>query len=240
MIFRRLCVSLLTRSVSFPGHRTQDLDEVVKLLSQCVDDRHLSLPDRFLYTSLWAFAARNRRHPSVSKAYESAVPLMQDTLLSAPTLQLQHATFAKTFHVSHKVPLDYASYQVDLHRLEEAVETLERGRALLWSEMRHLRASIDRLQKDHPQLGHEFEVISRDLEELTKSIPPSHRVLSIDDDAADDLRAVDPFGRLLLKQRGLLNERDDLISRIQALPGFDNFLTPPSFVPPLRRVLSLS
>ncbi|KAH9024159.1 hypothetical protein EDB85DRAFT_1894470 [Lactarius pseudohatsudake] len=197
----------------FERHRTQDLDEVMKLLSQCVDDRHLSLPDRFLYTSLWAFAARNRRHPSVSKAYESA---------------LQHATFAKTLHVSHKVPPDYASYQVDLHLLEEAVETLERGRALLWSEMRRLRASIDQLQKDHPQLGHEFEVISRDLEELTKSIPPSHR-LSIDDDAADDLRAVDPFGRLLLKQRGLLKECDDLISRIQALPGFDNLLTPPSF-----------
>ena len=71
-------------------------------------------------------------------------------------------------------------------------------------------------------------LVNRDLEELTKSIPPSHK-LSMDDAAADGLRAVDPFGRLLLKQRGLLNERADLISKIQALPGFDSFLRYPSF-----------
>ncbi|KAH9052214.1 hypothetical protein EDB87DRAFT_1581906 [Lactarius vividus] len=80
---------------------------------------------------------------------------------------------------------------------------------------------------EHPQLGHEFVAINKDLEELTKSIQPSLE-LNIDD-AADNSRAVDPFGRLLLKQRGLLKERDSLTSRIRALPGFDSFLTSPSF-----------
>jgi hypothetical protein len=108
--------------------------------------------------------------------------------------------------------------------------TLERGRALLWSEMRYLRASIDQLLLADPQLGRKFAANSRDLEELTKSKPPSHK-LSMDDVAADsdDLRAVDPFGRLLVRQRQLLKERDDLISKIRALPGFDSFLASPSF-----------
>ncbi|KAH9013596.1 hypothetical protein EDB85DRAFT_1899637 [Lactarius pseudohatsudake] len=124
----------------------------------------------------------------------------------------------------YSLSLDYASYQVHLHQLEEAVETLERGRALL---------GLKCVTFERPQLGHEFVAISKDLEELTKSIPPSHK-LSIDDDAADnsradDLRAVDPFGRLLLKQCQLLKEHDNLTSRIRALPGFDSFLTPPSF-----------
>jgi len=154
--------------------------------------------------------------------------LMQDTLLFAPTLQRQHATLAETHSITHTMPLDYASYQVDLHQLKEAIVTLERGRALLWSEMRHLRASIDQLLQVHPQLGHKFTAVNRDLEELTKSMSPGLD-LNMDDGAADDLRAVDPFGRLLLKQRGLLKERDNLISQIQALPGFDSFLTPPSF-----------
>ena len=35
------------------------------------------------------------------------------------------------------------------------------------------------------------------------------------------------FGHLLPKQRRLLKERDNLISQIQALPGFDRFLTSP-------------
>ncbi|KAH9013452.1 CHAT domain-containing protein [Lactarius pseudohatsudake] len=228
-----LSASFLARLIYFPGHRTQDLDEIMELFSQCANNARASLPTRFQYSCIWAFIARGHLHPSVSKAYESAVSLMQDALLFAPTLQQQHATLAKPFFNTDPVSLDYASYQVDLHRLEEAVETLESGRALLWSEMRHLRASIDQLQQEHPQLGHEFAAINKDLEELTMSIPPSHK-LRIDDDAADnsradDLRAVDPFGRLLLKQRELLKERNNLTSRIRALPGFDSFMTSPSF-----------
>jgi hypothetical protein len=94
--------------------------------------------------------------------------------------------------------------------------------------MRHLRASIDTLQQVDPQLGDKFAVVSRELEELTKSIAPSHK-LNMDDDRADDVRAVDQFGRVVLKQRGLLKERDKLICQIRALPGFDRFLTSPSF-----------
>ena len=224
---RRLSMSLLTRSERFPGHRTQDLDEGLKLLSQFVKDEHVNLPDRFQSACVWASVARRDRHSSVSTAYGCAVSLMQDTLLFAPTLQLQHTTLA-TSEDTHSMPLDYASYQVDLGQLQEAIETLEKGRALLWSEMRHLRASIDQISKADPDLGRKFAAVNRDLEELTKSIPPSHKV-SVDDGAVDGLRAVDPFGRFLLKQRGLLKERDKLISQIQGLPGFDSFLASPSF-----------
>ncbi|KAH9057580.1 CHAT domain-containing protein [Lactarius vividus] len=224
---RQLSLSLLTRTRSFPGHRTQDIDEGLELLSQYVNDGHASWPDRSHIACLWASLARDFRHPTVSTAYESALSLMQSSLLFAPTLQLQHATLA-TSDRSHSIPLDYASYQVDLGQLEGAIETLERGRALLWSEMRNLRAPIDQLLQAHPNLGHKFAAISRDLEEITQSVPPSHK-LGMDDSTTDDLMVVEPFGHLLLKQRTLLKERDNLISQIQALPGFDNFLTSPSF-----------
>src|SRR6266702_4772198 len=223
----QLSRSLLTRYTSFPGHLLQDLDEGLELLSQWTNNGHPSLPERFRSACEWVSTARRTRHPSLSTAYESALSLMQRALLFAPTLQLQHATLA-TSDVSQNMPLDYASYQIDLGQLEEAIETLERGRALLWSEMRHLRTSVDQLVQEDPHLGHKFAAVNRDLEELTKSIPPSHK-LSIDDVAADDLMAADLFGRLLLKQRRLLKERDKLISQIQALPGFDSFLTSPPF-----------
>ena len=226
-VFSRLCRSLLKRFGCFPGRRMQDLEEGLELLSQCVNDRQGNLLVRFQFACEWATVARRTGHSSVPSAYESAVSLMQDALLFAPTLQLQHATLAKS-HDYHTMPLNYASYQVNGHQLEDAIATIERGRALLWSEMRHLRTSIDRLRQADPQLGSRYAVINRDLEELTKSIPPSHR-LDIDSGAADDFRAADPFGRLVLKQRKLLKERDNLISKIQALPGFDRFLTSPSF-----------
>ena len=44
-----------------------------------------------------------------------------------------------------KMLLDYASPLVHTSQLKQAIEALEQGRALLWSEMRYLRPSIDRL-----------------------------------------------------------------------------------------------
>jgi hypothetical protein len=219
--------SLLLRSHHFPGYRTQDLDEALEVLSQYVSSAYESLPERFHFGCVWAFYARRFRHSSVSTAYETALSMKQDTVLFSPTLQLQHTTLA-AHDITQSLSQDYASYRVDQHQLEEAIEVLERGRALLWSEMRHLRTSIDQLLSADPVLGHKFAAVNRDLEQLTKSVPPSHK-LNMDDGAADGLRAVDPFGRLVLEQRGLLKERARLISQIQALPGFDSFLMSPPF-----------
>jgi CHAT domain-containing protein len=223
----QISLSLLTRFMYFPGHRPRDLDEGMELISQCVHDRHASLSDRFRLACEWASVARRTRHPSVCTSYETAVSLMQDFLPFAPTLTLQHATLA-TYDDSHRIPLDYTSYRIDVHQLEQAIVTLERGRALIWSEMRHFRAPVDQLLQGDPQLGQKFAAVTRDLEELTKSIPPSHK-LNVDDGGVDGVRAVDAFGRLLLNQRRLLKERDELISQIQALPAFNSFLAPLSF-----------
>jgi CHAT domain-containing protein len=222
-----LSKSLLARAHFFPGYCIKDLDEAMELATQCVNDEHVRLPDRLQLACQWTYCARNNQHPSVSTAYETFMSLMQDVLLFAPTLQLQHFTLA-AHKATHRMPLDYASYQVDLQQLEEAIEILERGRALLWSEMRHLRTSIEQLLELDPDLGYKYAAVNRDLEELTKSVPRSHK-LNMDDRAADELRAVDPFGRLVLKQRNLLKERANLISQIQSLPGFHSFLTSPSW-----------
>ena len=234
MTLPNLSVSLFTRSREFPGYRTQDVDEGLETLSRYVkNDVGASLPKRFKFACLWARTARSIRHPTTSTAYETTLSLMQDTSLFSPTLQLQYTTLAnlardKTDDIAYSLPLDYASYQIDHHQLEKAIETLERGRSLLWSEMRRLRVSVDQLLKAHPDLGRSFAAVNRDLEELTKSAPPSHKLTMVGD-TADGIRAVDPFGRLLLKQRGLLRKRAELISQVRALPGFESFLTSPSW-----------
>ena len=209
------------------GHRmTQDLQEMVELLPQYLNDgsQLLNLPHRVHAACSWAFLARVTQHPTT----ETALSLMQDISPFSPTLQLQHATLTTLPVQSHNMPGAYASYQVERGQLEQAIETLERGRALLWSEMRHLRTSIDQLLDADPELGCKFAALNRDLEELTKSIAPSHEI-SMNDAVADDLKAGDQFGSLLRRQRELLKERGKLISKIRALPDFDRFLTFPLF-----------
>ena len=227
-----LLSSLFIRSSIYPGgHRMpmQDFQEIIELSPQFLDDasRLRSLPRQFRVAFLWACCAQSIQHQSTSMAYKTALSLMQDITLFSPTLHLQHDTLTNLL-AYHEMPLAYTSYQVEQGQLEQAIETLERGRALLWSEMRHLRAPIDQLLDQHPKLGPEFAALNRDLEELTKSIAPSHK-LNMDDVVANDFRAGDQFGSLLRRQRGLLKERDRLISEIRSLPGFDRFLTFPSF-----------
>ena len=228
--FVGLLGALNARSEISIGHRTQDLQELVELIPQHLDDGSwmMGLKGRFYFACSWALYAHAIQHPSTSTAYETALSSMQEIAASSPTLQLQHATLTTLPAFFHGVPLGYASYQVERGQLEQAIETLERGRAFLWSEMRRLRTSIDQLLDADLELGHKFAALNRDLEELTKSIPPSHK-LNMDDTVADDLRAGDQFGGLLRRQRGLLKERDNVISQIRALPSFDRFLTYPLF-----------
>ena len=63
------------------------------------------------------------------------------------------------------------STQVD-SRLEQAIEALERGVALLWSQMRGSHTPVDQLIAVDPHLEGMFVAIYRDLEMLTMSVSP--------------------------------------------------------------------
>ncbi|KAI0248471.1 CHAT domain-containing protein [Lactifluus subvellereus] len=191
------------------NHHREDLDEAILLLQKSIDYESGNPPDKLQDACNWVNLARTTAHPSLSTAYKIAMSWMQRSLVFAPTLHTKHAHLT-AIRQANKMPLAYASYRVETGRLEQAVETLEQGRALLWSEMRGLRTSIDRLSVANPALATKLAIINRDLETLT-------------------IGGMDMFGQLLKKQRTLLDERDVLTSQIQALPGFENFLKTPPF-----------
>jgi CHAT domain-containing protein len=92
--------------------------------------------------------------------------------------------------------------------------------------MRGLRTSIERIRSaTDSHLADEYAAINRELEMLTFALSPSSNV----DCGTSDLGEMDPFGNHIVRQRKLLDEREKLVSRIRALPGFDTFLEPPSF-----------
>jgi hypothetical protein len=78
---------------------------------------------------VWVRIARQIRHPTIQTAYKSVMSLMHKYMSFAATVSIQHARHVATGEDHQNIPLDYASYQIDLGRFEEAIETLEQGRA---------------------------------------------------------------------------------------------------------------
>ena len=203
----------------------EDLDEITQLCQMAVNQGAIKIPDRLLFSCRWAQLARIHGHPSISTAYHYALSLVQDSLTFAPTVDIQHSRLVAMRNECETLPLDCASYQVDTGQLQTAIETLERGRALIWSEMRGLRSSIDQLRASDPDLADKLTTINQDLEELTLTFSQNN----YGDGGEEGLEGMDPFSRLVVRQQGLLDDRDKLISQIRARNGFESFLKSPSF-----------
>ena len=206
-------------------HSRKDLDEIMQVCPRVVDDRSIKVPDRFQCSCLWAHIARFYSYPCTSTAYDYALSLMQDSLTFAPTVDIQHSRLVAMRNNYETLPLDCASYQVHTGQLQRAVETLKRGRALIWSEMRGLRSSIDQIRVSDPDLADKLAAINQDLEVLTLTLAQK----TYGGGGEEGLEGMDPFGRLVVRQQGLLEDREKLISLIRSRKGLVSFLEPPSF-----------
>jgi CHAT domain-containing protein/tetratricopeptide (TPR) repeat protein len=221
-----LLVSLIGRVKWF--HRREDFEELMQLCSELANSASGVVFTRFDIACIWAREERGYMHPSTSIAYETAMSLLQETLVFCPTLQTQHHRLSQAFIEGERLPLDYASYQIQNGQVKQAVETLERGRALIWSEMRGLRTSTDQLRAADPALADKFADINQRLEAVTMSV-----ALGDDNEIGRSETGTGhrehSIGHLVLAQHRLLEERNTLIAHIQSLPEFEHFLKPPSF-----------
>jgi len=223
-VIDRLVVALSIR-FSLSGDQ-KDFDEVMRLVSVACNDTYTSVRDRFLMSRNWTDNARRNGHQTTETAYETAISLMQDALLFAPTLETQHFNLVALRNACEELPLDIASYEVGRGRLKEAIQALERGRALIWSELRGLRTSIHQLEVD-PHLAEEFTAVNRELETLTTSISPG--TVMKDSDTLEAGTGMDKFGRVVVRHRELLAKRQELVSKIRSLPGLEGFSETPTF-----------
>jgi len=203
----------------------EDLDEIMQLYKKFADHRGTRSPYRFHNSCEWAQLARIYGHPSTSTAYDYALSSMQESLTFAPTVDIQHSRLVAMRINYETLPLDCASYHVRTGHLQRAVETLERGRALIWSEMRGLRSSIDQLRASDPDLADKLAAINQDIEVLALTSSQNN----YGDGGEEGVEGMGPFGRLVVRQQRLLDDRDRIISQIRTRKGLESFLKPPSF-----------
>ena len=219
---------MLHHALLLRGPHPQDFEELMQLWPELANDVSGEVFTRFQISCYWAANARANLLPSTALAYETAMSLLQETLVFCPTLQTQHHLLANALRKGGRFASDYASYRIENGQVQQAIETLERGRALIWSEMRGLRTSTERLRAAYPVLADKFTDINQRLEWVTMSVAQSD-----DNDLGKTLgetgRHEHSINHLVLTHRRLLDERTSLISHIQSLPGFEHFLNSPSF-----------
>jgi len=124
------------------------------------------------------------------------------------------------------LPFDYTSYQIDISKLNQAIETLEGGRSLLWAEMCSLCPSINQIRFVDPHLADNLVMVNRHLETLTLAADSPENIV---DGGDSNIERTDPFGDFVVWHWKLLDDCKKLIVQIQALPGFNTFLKSPSF-----------
>ncbi|KAF8268564.1 CHAT domain-containing protein [Lactarius quietus] len=229
-IINQLVSSLLTRE-NLLG-RIEDPREAIRLIAMAIENQYGQESHRFQLSCVWAIIARRIGHPTTLTAYGTAMSLLQKVLSFVPTVSIQHARLVAMGVSCQTMPLEYASHQIDLGQIENAIETLEQGRALLWSEMRSLRAPMAQFVEEDSPFAKRFVEINQELEALTMSVTPSGRLEIEDGVVAQGKDWMDPFGQHIVKRQKLVEERDALISQIQGQPrleGLAEFLLAPSF-----------
>ncbi|EJD03231.1 uncharacterized protein FOMMEDRAFT_85941 [Fomitiporia mediterranea MF3/22] len=203
-----------------------EFDDCMRLLELAATHQFSGLLDRLLAARRWAELARSHSHNTTIKAYKEIISILQHALTVSPTLTEQH-DFLTGKNVYRMLTMEAASYAVEKNELEQAVEILEQGRGLLWSQLRVLRTPLDQLAQMNRELGDRFRKVSHHLENLATS----HEALMtgpIRDESGslrpDDKSRWKSFDELLKLKKQLLNEQQEIIDDIRQVPGFENFL----------------
>ncbi len=98
---------------------------------------------------------------------------------------------------------------------------LDQGRSLLLGTLRRYRSPANALRAANPELANALQSIGFQLDQLSTSRNRTPEQESVPRMPIRDY--------MLNTQRQLLNQWDELLEKIRALPGFEDFLTIPTY-----------
>ncbi|KAL0575285.1 hypothetical protein V5O48_006686 [Marasmius crinis-equi] len=164
-------------------------------------------------------SARECRDSSVISAYAISLSLLTRFLITNPSVELQHKFFRSTAIIPKTLASDAAAAAIEAGQLDIAVEFLEQGRTILWSEMRNFRPPLEQLREANAEYADQLQDLTTQLE---------HQATSSE---ATPMPNESPVP-LEVRQKNyrILSERfDELLGQIRELKGFTHFLDTVSF-----------
>lgn len=172
---------------------------------------------RFRAAEVWAYNT-DAKHDSALEAYRSAIhflPRLVNLGLDLPSRQQM------LFSLNDKLAQDAAACAIRSGLFDQAVELLENGRGIFWSQALQLRTPLDELHRIAPELAERFQHVSYALEHGSfRSVPidlsDEQKQISLEQES-------NHFHRLNKEWLAIIEE-------IRRIDGFQDFLRPKSFV----------
>ncbi|KAH6904689.1 TPR-like protein [Coprinopsis sp. MPI-PUGE-AT-0042] len=159
----------------------------------------------------------NQHHPQsldILHAFDTALSLIALIAGLEESVQGRYSHL----HDIHGIALKAASAACSLGQVDKALEWLEQGRCIVWSQLSNLRTPIDDLRLHNWELAQSVADVSKQLETAGSSRGQSHIGLStsekilLEDEAKAHLK--------------LARQWDDLLKTVRSIPGFESFLQP--------------
>jgi hypothetical protein len=155
----------------------------------------------------WITDAEDFRHPTVLLAYQTSLRLLVQHLATLPSLPNNLHIFKD---LASSLAIDSFSACLRAHRAKTAVELLEQGRGVFWTQIARLRSPLE----DVIASGQEGQSLADEFTRLSSEI--HHTIHS---------QGPDQYTKLCVLNVDL----QPAITHIRKLPGLARFLLPSSF-----------
>ncbi|PPQ82282.1 hypothetical protein CVT25_008432 [Psilocybe cyanescens] len=200
------------------GGERSDLDEAMALFSYATQYLFRSPSHRLYFAKTWIHYAEKTQHNSTIHAYEAALQILPQ--VAALSLDVESRQKALT-DASDGLARDASICAIRSGNVDKAIQLLEGGRSIFWSQLLSLRSPFDQLRSitpNGPELADRLRDIASELEvgshrDVSAEILDNRKKVSIDQEASRLNRLNEEWATTILK--------------IRELSGFEDFLLPP-------------
>ncbi|KAJ7641886.1 CHAT domain-containing protein [Roridomyces roridus] len=166
---------------------------------------------RFQAAQYWAGHAHALHHPSLLHAYGTAIQLLPELAWLGLTISDRHHLLSQ----AGQVVRDAAAAAISAHKYQMAIEWLDQGRSIIWSQLLNLRSPVEELREKYSTLADELETLSALLDRMSN---PSH--------VSRETMKPPTLQFTAEKAHEIALRRNHILEKIRGLEGFEGFFSP--------------
>ncbi|KAF8815990.1 hypothetical protein BYT27DRAFT_7128364 [Phlegmacium glaucopus] len=174
---------------------------------------------RLITAREWGLLCRLHDPPQSLEAFRKVIELLSQVAGLEQTVQKRHGSLTDISDLT----MTAAATAMDLGELGTAVEWLEQGRCLVWSQINQLRTPANSLQEQDSELAQRFLRVSRALDYSGSRQEAEY----FDSGGTGDMSHLVATQDEILTHIQLAQEYHTLLTKIRSKPGFEDFLQPP-------------